>query len=540
MFNTSSAGWNLTGSYANDLLFGGNGNDRLNGGSGSDVLIGGKGNDVLTGGSGNDRFVFDQRDFGQDTIIDFSGGDVIDVSGLGITDLATLQHFMSQDGSNVTITTSYFGTPESITIDNTQVSELTASSFVFATGTPASPFTSTVNDPDGTSYLYTFSPSSTVTETAAQYSAANGSGTQISIVVNNTDGTSLIYAYNPTSTVTETASRYSSFDSATGAPTGARVSEVVDNTDNSVLVYAYNPSSTVTLTATRFATTDPSNGAPTGAKVSAVVDNSDGTSLVYAYNPSSTVTQTTTEFSGTDSATGAPTGSQVSAVVDNTDGTSVVYAYNPSSTVTLTASNYSSTDTSSGAPAGQLTHETFDYTNGESSITTYGANDSQSTVYYSDLNGTGSILSGPSSAPATQSGPGSSIVSMAAAYDNSTILISASNQLVDPGTGPHTIQFASGAVDDTLVLHLDGSDQIMGFDPAAGDMLDLRSLLSEANMATGTDPARLEGFLTIVNDHGSAAIRFDPTGQGGGSQVALLVNDRSHGYQLQSFKAFTT
>ena len=63
------------------------------------------------------------------------------------------------------------------------------------------------------------------------------------------------------------------------------------------------------------------------------------------------------------------------------------------------------------------------------------------------------------------------------------ITISGLGQLINPGAGSHSIQFASGAADDTLVLHLGGSDQITGFDPAAGDVLDPRSLLSEAGVS---------------------------------------------------------
>ena len=142
VFNTSSTGWNLTGSYANDVLFGGNGNDTLDGGSGNDilsggngddVLIGGSGNDTLTGGAGNDRFFFNARDFGQDTITDFSTGDVIDVSQLGIASLAQLQPYMSQVGPDVTIATFYGGYAESITIQNTTLASLTAADFVFNT-----------------------------------------------------------------------------------------------------------------------------------------------------------------------------------------------------------------------------------------------------------------------------------------------------------------------------------------------------------------------------------------------------------------------
>jgi hypothetical protein len=77
-----------------------------------------------------------------------------------------------------------------------------------------------VNNADGTSFLYTCNPTSTVTETVATYSAANATGTVISDVEDNANGTSLLYAYNPSSTVSLTASEYSGTATATGAPPG--------------------------------------------------------------------------------------------------------------------------------------------------------------------------------------------------------------------------------------------------------------------------------------------------------------------------------
>ena len=46
--------------------------------------------------------------------------------------------------------------------------------------------------------------------------------------MDNTDGTSIVYAYNPSSTVTQTASFYSATNSATGAPAGTLTAETFD------------------------------------------------------------------------------------------------------------------------------------------------------------------------------------------------------------------------------------------------------------------------------------------------------------------------
>ena len=118
--------------------------------------------------------------------------------------------------------------------------------------------------------------------------------------------------------------------------------------------------------------------------------------------------------------------------------------------------------------------------------------------------------------------------------DGTVIAITGSDQLIDPGTGNYTMQFMSGATDDTLVLHSGGSDQVLGFDPTAGDMLDLRSLLSEAQVNIGSDFTQLGNYVSVTNINGSAAVMFDPTGHGGGSQVALLVNDGGMVAQIQT------
>ena len=68
----------ITGSTADDRLYGNDGNDTISGAVGNDILFGGSGDDSLTGGAGNDIF---NVDFGTDTIADFgAGADVLVVS----------------------------------------------------------------------------------------------------------------------------------------------------------------------------------------------------------------------------------------------------------------------------------------------------------------------------------------------------------------------------------------------------------------------------------------------------------------------------
>ncbi|MBT9098055.1 hypothetical protein KFZ76_10110 [Methylovulum psychrotolerans] len=98
----------LNGNAGNDILNGGYGADALNGGDGNDTLNGGLGADSLTGGAGNDVFKFSSLDelgnvtsgSPQKTIVDFTAGDKIDLSGAD-ADTTTLgnQVFTFHDNS---------------------------------------------------------------------------------------------------------------------------------------------------------------------------------------------------------------------------------------------------------------------------------------------------------------------------------------------------------------------------------------------------------------------------------------------------------
>lgn len=66
-----------------DVVIGGGANDFLVGNLGNDTLRGGAGNDTVIGGAGTDRFVF-FADAGNDTILDFAAGEVIDLKRLDV------------------------------------------------------------------------------------------------------------------------------------------------------------------------------------------------------------------------------------------------------------------------------------------------------------------------------------------------------------------------------------------------------------------------------------------------------------------------
>ena len=66
---------------------------------------------------------------------------------------------------------------------------------------------------------------------------------------------------------------------------------------------------------------------------------------------------------------------------------------------------------------------------------------------------------------------------------SSTTTISVSSTTIDAGSVSQTIQFLAGTSDDTLVLHAGAPQIIAGFDPTAGDVLDLRGFLAEAQIS---------------------------------------------------------
>ena len=111
---------------------------------------------------------------------------------------------------------------------------------------------------------------------------------------------------------------------------------------------------------------------------------------------------------------------------------------------------------------------------------------------------------------------------LAAAADG-PIVISASNSVIDPGTGGSSIQFIAGAGHDTVVLHQGATDLISGFDPAAGDALDVRGLFAASGLNAADVMPNLGAYLTVAGQGADAALLFDPTGHGGGNVVAVLT-----------------
>jgi hypothetical protein len=99
--------------------------------------------------------------------------------------------------------------------------------------------------------------------------------------------------------------------------------------------------------------------------------------------------------------------------------------------------------------------------------------------------------------------------------------------------GSFAIQFLPGTSDDTLVLHTNGIDVVSGFNPGS-DVLDLRSLLSEANVNLNDNFAALSNYLTVTDQGANALVNFDPTGHAAGGTVAVLQGLGSTGTNLDS------
>jgi Ca2+-binding RTX toxin-like protein len=142
----TNASETINGTSGDDIIYGLFGNDIINGGDGADTLVGGPGNDQLTGGTGNDIFLVEDHGFGDDTIVDFTTGDRIDLSALGIGDLGTLSPFMFQNGDDTIIRFFYSGGYESLTLTGVDVTTLTAASFIFNASATSLTQTGTNND----------------------------------------------------------------------------------------------------------------------------------------------------------------------------------------------------------------------------------------------------------------------------------------------------------------------------------------------------------------------------------------------------------
>lgn len=130
----------INGYEGNDYIYGGNGSDSMNGGAGNDTISAGlTGYDTMSGGEGNDVFVIDRPTaYVSQDITDFSiGKDKLDISGLGISDIETL-NYLTQDVANALAYRIYTeGNVQEITLANQWVDSLTTSDVILSTANSA-------------------------------------------------------------------------------------------------------------------------------------------------------------------------------------------------------------------------------------------------------------------------------------------------------------------------------------------------------------------------------------------------------------------
>lgn len=133
------------GSDVRFLLEGSSGNDFIEGTANDDTIEGGDGLDFLTGGAGNDVFA---PSLGRKIVTDFTQGeDRVDLSEVGISSITQALGFFSTQGTDAVFTFHYAGQNNLIRLQNTNVADLTASDFIFASpSTPRMPDATELSD----------------------------------------------------------------------------------------------------------------------------------------------------------------------------------------------------------------------------------------------------------------------------------------------------------------------------------------------------------------------------------------------------------
>ena len=136
-FTGTNGNDNITGTSGDDNIYGLGGNDTLSGLAGNDRLEGGSGNNTLYGGTGDDvfNFAYPLNTNTSDVAMDFvQGQDKIDVSSLNLSDWATLQLLISNDGPNNALITTFLAAYQSqLKLNGINPTLLKASDFIFNT-----------------------------------------------------------------------------------------------------------------------------------------------------------------------------------------------------------------------------------------------------------------------------------------------------------------------------------------------------------------------------------------------------------------------
>ena len=137
---TTSGDSDLFGGAGNDIITGTGGRETVNAGAGDDVINVGIDTNFIRSGTGNDTIEIEFRASQYTTIADFdSGNDVIDLSSWGIHSFDQMLPYLTEVAGDVYFITEWanFNSAdnETLRINNTTISQLSASDFIFNTST---------------------------------------------------------------------------------------------------------------------------------------------------------------------------------------------------------------------------------------------------------------------------------------------------------------------------------------------------------------------------------------------------------------------
>jgi len=125
---------------------------------------------------------------------------------------------------------------------------------------------------------------------------------------------------------------------------------------------------------------------------------------------------------------------------------------------------------------------------------------------------------------------GSGSLLFAGAGDD-TITADGDNATIYGGTGTNRISLHGAR--QTIVLQQGGTDQIRGFTPASGDVLDLRQVLAESRVNLGGDFGKLGSYVAVTDLGSDAALSFGGVtlavmhGVGPNTTLATLIGDHA-------------
>lgn len=132
LYGTRQYGADRDEFYSIENVIGGSGNDYLYGSDENNKIAGGDGNNTLTGGNGADSFIFTNQANAADIISDFTiGTDIIDLNNAGFSGVTGFSNLNLSNADGNTVIS--FANGHSITLNNINYTQLSASDFIFYT-----------------------------------------------------------------------------------------------------------------------------------------------------------------------------------------------------------------------------------------------------------------------------------------------------------------------------------------------------------------------------------------------------------------------